>query len=237
MHELEALSPTEAFGSRWSRPIFRRSVKWDPKRLAPSFKIYRSKPRERQAGCGPDRVARSGGGVSIFNPTIAIRPSSPEDAVSRRAAATRARDRRADSVRRAGAGASDDRVIGFYNRAYLVSAKGEVVAHGTTRCSSCRSASMCRFAPCWDFSSIASCTGWAIWFPARSRRCSDRATAQSSSVLICYESIFPDLARRAVKAGAEVMVNITNDAWYGKARRLTSSSRWRRCARSRPRFR
>ncbi len=35
------------------------------------------------------------------------------------------------------------------------------------------------------------------------------------SVLICYESIFPDLARRSVKEGADVMVNITNDAWYG----------------------
>jgi apolipoprotein N-acyltransferase len=34
-------------------------------------------------------------------------------------------------------------------------------------------------------------------------------------VLICYESIFPDLTRRAVKGGADVLVNITNDAWYG----------------------
>src|SRR5208282_5496654 len=34
-------------------------------------------------------------------------------------------------------------------------------------------------------------------------------------ILICYESIFPDLTRREVKEGAEVLVNITNDAWYG----------------------
>jgi apolipoprotein N-acyltransferase len=34
-------------------------------------------------------------------------------------------------------------------------------------------------------------------------------------VLICYESVFPDLTRRAVKRGAEILVNITNDAWYG----------------------
>jgi apolipoprotein N-acyltransferase len=34
-------------------------------------------------------------------------------------------------------------------------------------------------------------------------------------VLICYESVFPDLARRAVKGGADILVNITNDAWYG----------------------
>lgn len=35
-------------------------------------------------------------------------------------------------------------------------------------------------------------------------------------VLICYEAVFPELAREAVLAGAEALVNITNDAWYGR---------------------
>lgn len=35
-------------------------------------------------------------------------------------------------------------------------------------------------------------------------------------VLICYESIYPDLARRAVDRGADILVNITNDAYFGK---------------------
>src|SRR5205823_2556071 len=35
-------------------------------------------------------------------------------------------------------------------------------------------------------------------------------------VLICYESAFEDLARRYRAAGADFLVNITNDAWYGR---------------------
>jgi apolipoprotein N-acyltransferase len=34
-------------------------------------------------------------------------------------------------------------------------------------------------------------------------------------VLICYEDIFPYLARAEVERGATSLINITNDAWYG----------------------
>ncbi|MFH1689683.1 MAG: apolipoprotein N-acyltransferase [Candidatus Eisenbacteria bacterium] len=36
------------------------------------------------------------------------------------------------------------------------------------------------------------------------------------ATLICYESTFPRLARRFVADGAELLVNITNDVWYGE---------------------
>ncbi|MDP2981555.1 MAG: nitrilase-related carbon-nitrogen hydrolase, partial [Candidatus Omnitrophota bacterium] len=35
--------------------------------------------------------------------------------------------------------------------------------------------------------------------------------------LICFEDIFPELAKEFVKNGAKFMVVITNDAWYGKS--------------------
>jgi apolipoprotein N-acyltransferase len=33
--------------------------------------------------------------------------------------------------------------------------------------------------------------------------------------VICFEAVFGDLARQAVRRGATVMVNITNDGWFG----------------------
>jgi apolipoprotein N-acyltransferase len=45
-----------------------------------------------------------------------------------------------------------------------------------------------------------------------------RAPLQAGSklgVFICYESIFPDEIRQLAANGAEVLVNISNDGWYG----------------------
>lgn len=36
-------------------------------------------------------------------------------------------------------------------------------------------------------------------------------------VLICFESIFPELSRQQAKAGANLLVTITNDAWFGRS--------------------
>lgn len=35
-------------------------------------------------------------------------------------------------------------------------------------------------------------------------------------VLICYEAIFPELARQQTVAGANILINISNDAWFGR---------------------
>ncbi|MRR53213.1 MAG: apolipoprotein N-acyltransferase [Deltaproteobacteria bacterium] len=36
-------------------------------------------------------------------------------------------------------------------------------------------------------------------------------------VLVCFEGIFPELSRNYVRAGAQLLVNITNDGWYGRS--------------------
>jgi apolipoprotein N-acyltransferase len=37
----------------------------------------------------------------------------------------------------------------------------------------------------------------------------------SFGTLICYEAIFPEISRDFVHLGAEILVNLTNDAWFG----------------------
>ena len=38
-----------------------------------------------------------------------------------------------------------------------------------------------------------------------------------AGVLICFESIFPYIARQEAVEGADLLVNLTNDAWYGES--------------------
>jgi apolipoprotein N-acyltransferase len=56
--------------------------------------------------------------------------------------------------------------------------------------------------------------GQAEWTPGRDPVLFPSA-AGPFTVLVCFESIFPDLARRDVARGARWLVNITNDEWFG----------------------
>jgi len=44
-----------------------------------------------------------------------------------------------------------------------------------------------------------------------------RVAGRPFGVSICYEVTFPDLVRQPVNRGARFLVNITNDAWFGKS--------------------
>lgn len=43
-----------------------------------------------------------------------------------------------------------------------------------------------------------------------------KAKTVKFSCLICFESIFPEISHEFVKNGAELLINITNDGWFGK---------------------
>jgi apolipoprotein N-acyltransferase len=47
----------------------------------------------------------------------------------------------------------------------------------------------------------------------------------NTSPLICYEDMFPQLARRAVRGDTDFLVNLTNDGWFGQ-----SAEQWQHMA-------
>lgn len=59
--------------------------------------------------------------------------------------------------------------------------------------------------------------GQANFHPGpRARPLPTRSGANDIGPLICFESIFPDASRRFVREGAGLLVNITNDGWFGE---------------------
>jgi len=62
-----------------------------------------------------------------------------------------------------------------------------------------------------------------ILFPVRSVRVSEgpesslvrRTVFHKLGIMICFEDVFPYIARNFVLEGARILVNITNDAWFG----------------------
>lgn len=68
---------------------------------------------------------------------------------------------------------------------------------------------------------------WLPWLHKLVPNIADFQSAENEGVLtdgdtvfgslICYESIFPEEARARVERGAQVLVVVTNDAWYGRS--------------------
>jgi apolipoprotein N-acyltransferase len=105
--------------------------------------------------------------------------------------------------------------VGFYNRAYLVSRKGLVEGWYDK----------IQLVPFGEYVPLRALLGGLVnrvvvgfgdMFAGHVQTLFQVHGAKLA-VLICYESVFPNLTRTAVKGGAEILVNITNDAWYGKS--------------------
>ena len=66
-----------------------------------------------------------------------------------------------------------------------------------------------------DWTALTGALGPAEFAPGSKRTLFAHPRAPFA-VLICFESVFPDLVRRSVAEGARLLVNITNDSWFGK---------------------
>jgi apolipoprotein N-acyltransferase len=105
--------------------------------------------------------------------------------------------------------------VTLFNRAYLVSATGEVLNYYDK----------IKLAPFGEYIPFHSnvlffldklVEGIGDFAAGTEVRVFSLPTAKFG-VLICFEGIFPDLARRFVANGGNFLVNITNDAWFGRS--------------------
>ncbi len=192
-----------------------QSLKWDPNFLPKSFKIYQDETAEIAKRGADVIVWPEAAAAFFFQPTDQYPPEFSSDAAYRSALLALARSVNTPILFGAPALAVRDGKMGFYNRAYLISATGEVVAHYDKM----------QLVPFGEYVPFRAVLGFIVnrvvpgfgdmfagthptLFPLKGAKL---------GVLICYESIFPDLTRREVDGGADILVNITNDAWYGES--------------------
>jgi apolipoprotein N-acyltransferase len=195
-----------------------QSLKWDPNFLPQSYKVYQDATVDA-AKRGADLIVwPEAAAAFLFQPDDRYPAMLAGDAQYRAALLTLAHNIGKPILFGAPALAiQNDRVAGFYNRAYLidVNGQGEVDAHYDK----------IELVPFGEYVPARAILGFFVekvvhgfgdMMPGSEQTLFEVKGAKLG-ILICYESIFPDLTRREVNEGADVLVNITNDAWYGES--------------------
>jgi apolipoprotein N-acyltransferase len=156
-------------------------------------------------------AARSGGNTT---PDLLIWPEVPaplyeDDLRFRRLAADLARLTHANFLLGVVARAPDG---GPLNSALMISPAGEVVS----RYDKVNLVPFGEFVP-WPFGFANKISTEVGDFRAGSRVVVSPVGNHKLGTFICYESVFPNFVRRFAAAGAELLVNISNDSWFGKS--------------------
>jgi len=100
-----------------------------------------------------------------------------------------------------------------YNSAYLVSPSGELVG----KYDKIHLVPFGEYVPMQDLLFFIGSLGEGIGDFKSGKEIFNFSLPQGKfGVLICFEIIFPDLCRKFVKRGANFLVTITNDAWFGR---------------------
>jgi apolipoprotein N-acyltransferase len=186
-----------------------QAQKWDPAYQQATLEIYRSLTLE---------VAAQGAQVVVW-PETAVPAFFQRDPQVRPAVLDVARRARVDLI--FGAPSAENRPprtpggeprVVLFNSAYVVSAEGAVKGRYDKQ----------HLVPFGEYVPLSGALffvnrlaqGIGDFEPGRGMP-EVSAGGARVGILICYEAIFPGLARR-VAAGASVLVNITNDAWFGR---------------------
>jgi apolipoprotein N-acyltransferase len=167
------------------------------------------------------RISLSPGPNQQRLPDLMVWPESPApfyttDPIFREAVSNIARKAQtwvlAGSVGTSNAGQSSQRVTQSYNSAALVNPRGEWVSRYDKM----------HLVPFGEYVPFKSIFGFAGGlskevgdFSPGESRAPLQGDGNSLGIFICYESIFPDEVRQLAANGAQVLVNISNDGWYG----------------------
>ncbi len=181
-----------------------QGIKWDPAFMEATITIYQRLTRQA-AATGTDLVVWPESAAPFF-----FQEESPESFRIRSLA------RGIGSALLLGSPAYDD--AGgrrrYFNSAFLVSPQGDVLGRSDK----------VHLVPFGEYVPLAKLlpfvrklvVGVGDFSPGDSITPLETAKGKLG-VLVCFEGIFPEISRRYVREGAGILVNITNDAWYGRS--------------------
>ena len=138
------------------------------------------------------------------------------DGVATRKVLEAARDAGTWFLAGAPAAATDNGTVKYYNSAYLITPQGRIAGRYDKT----------HLVPFGEFVPLGPLREWLPFVRTIVAAAGDFTAGTVGQTLdmdglplgvqICYEIIFPYQARRIVQNGAALIINITNDAWYGK---------------------
>ncbi|RNC68922.1 MAG: apolipoprotein N-acyltransferase [Desulfuromonadales bacterium] len=182
-----------------------QNVKWDPAFQEATVAIYERLSRKACAAGPADLL--------VWPESAAPFYFQDEEKYAARIK-TLARDLKSCAVVGSPAYEKDGANVRFLNSAFLLSSWGEVIGR----------ADKIHLVPFGEYVPMARLLPFVNKLVAGIGDFSPGAKIASLStgkgeigILVCFEGIFPELSRAYVNAGSRLLVNITNDAWFGRS--------------------
>ncbi len=179
-----------------------QSVKWDPAFQEATMAIYEKLTRAA-ASSSPDLTVWPESAVPFFfqdNEKYAARIKTLAETLgSWMLVGSPAYDREGGAMK-------------FRNSAYLISPRGEVAG----RSDKIHLVPFGEYVPLAEFLPFVHKLVVGVGDFTPGERTAPLSTDKGKiGVLVCFEGIFPEISRSYVREGSRLLVNITNDAWYG----------------------